>query len=303
MSLSRDWTALRFFNLILTDLNKTKNDVSYAQRFELMNKAVATTANTFYDLMSNAYMTPITLLPSTVGRTYVSGATWTAATNRLTATMNTSFGSGDVGNLIVFSVGASLVYVGTITQFISTTVVVVSGSNLPLTDQTVSGVLMPATTPTGQVLDITTLRLMRTGQPIKLELETTATIQLEACTSGEIFKFDTTDPGNANKIVWAYSGDQILLAKGSTLATYGTFTLRYPRIPNALTSDADSIDLPDGAAISISMLLTKSYIAERGQEKSPDVSAEMEYYIKSMYRTFGQEADAERVKEKVIALK
>lgn len=304
MSLSRDWNVQDFVNLALTDLGRDKNDVLYAQRFDLVNKAVSTVSNMFYDLMSQAYMTPITILPSTTGRTYVSGASWNASLQQLTATMNTPFGSGDVGNYVMFSVGAALVYFGQITAFISGTVVTIQGNNLPTTNQTVSGVLLAATTPTGTILDISTLRLMRTGQPIKLELETTATIQIEAVTSKEVYKFDPSDEGNLNKVIWAYSGDQILLAKGNSLSTFGTFTLRYPRIPNKVALDLDQLDLPDGAAIEIGLLLFKRFIQERSDEApEPNYHAEMEYYIKSLYRTFGEEVSAESIKERVLALK
>lgn len=306
MALSRDWTAKKAFDQALIELSLDQNCASYAQRLDLVNRAFSTVANMFYDLMSNAYMTPVTIVPDTIGRYSSSGTgTWTVATSTLVfAGMNTSFGSGDVGKTIAFRVG-SLVYLGQVASFVSTTSVTITGMNLPVTNVTVDYVLLVATTPTGNNVSLSTLRFMRTGQPIKLELESTATDTLEATTSQSVFKFDGAPPQNVKKIVWAYSGDELLLAKGDGLTTYGTFTLRYPRVPNKITADTDFIDIPDGAAFEVGFIYLKAMIAKREGKMAmmQNYEADLGSLIKSMYNTFGQEVQAEHIANKVKSLK
>jgi hypothetical protein len=175
--------------------------------------------------------------------------------------------------------------------------------NLPSTNQTVNLVLMAATAPTGTSVNLGTLRIMRTGQTVKMDIESTATTSLEATTSQAVFKFDPTAPQNANKIVWAYSGEEILLAKGNGLSTFGTFTLRYPRVPNYVVNDTDKIDIPDGAPFEVGFLYLKSLIARRENKEFASYEAQQVNMIKALYNTFQAQATTEEIKNKVLVLK
>ncbi len=305
-NLSRDWTAGRFHKLAMADLGIDSNDAISIQRFDLMNKSFGLVTSLFYDLMIAAYMTPVTLVPDTLGRKSSSGTgTWTAATARLVfAGMNSSFASGDVGKVITFAIGASI-YIGTIDSFVSTTTVVIAGANLPVTDGTVDMVIVVSSVPTGNVLSLAGLRIMRTGQQVKVELESTATKALEASTTQAVFNFDSSAASNLKKILWVISGEQLIFAKGNSLTSAGTFTFRYPRVPNIVTADTDPPDVVDGAAIEIALLHYKRVLAGRTGKESlvKDNSQEYTAHIASLYRTFGQEASADVLKEKIMALK
>jgi hypothetical protein len=305
-SLSRDWTAKRFYQVATTELEVETNSSIYVQRFDRMNKSIGTIANLFYDLMASAYMTPVTLVPDTLGRYSSAGTgTWTTATLTVTfAGMNTPFASGDVGKLIVFTIGAA-VYTALISTYVSASAVTVIGSNLPTIDGTINIVVVASTVPTGRSLSLLGLRIMRTGQQVKMELESTSTQSLEAVTSQSVFNFDATAQSNQNKIVWCVSGEEILIAYGNGLPSAGTFTLRYPRIPNLLVLDTDNPDLPDGAAIQIALLHFRTDLARIMEKENfvKDYAGEYAALITTLYRTFGQTASAEEIKEKVIALK
>lgn len=304
-NLSKDWTARRFYNMAGADLESDVNQTAFIQRFDLINKTIELVTTLFYDLMISAYMTPVTLVPDTIGRYSSSGTgSWTAATSLLSfAGMNTAFNSVDVGKVIGFRIGASL-YLGTISTFVSTSSITVTGLSLPSVDGTVAEVMVFSSVPGSNTVSLDGLRIMRTGQQVKMELESTATKTIEAVESQAVFAFDATSLTNKNKIVWCMSGDQIIFAKGSGLTNAGTFTLRYPRVPNILTSDTDFLDLPDGAAIEIALLHLKSVLSRRMKQpdQAKDFSAELGGVIRALYSTFGQEVQKDVMKEKVLAL-
>lgn len=301
MSLSRDFTVLRFVDQAFGRFGLDHNNEFYVRRMNLVNFTVSHVMNLIYDLVSNAYMTPITILPDTTGRYYVSGASYEASTKRLTATMNTNFGSGDVGKYVTFRVGA-LVYTAQVTAFVSTTVIEINGSNLPSSNQTVDDVMLAATTPTGNTMSIADLRIMRTGQPLKLELESTATTSIKPMSVYDLEHFNINDPRLLSSIGWAYSGEEILLAKGSSLTTYGTFTLRYPRIPNQVTANTDKLDVPDGAAMGICLLHFQNQLAVALKREFPEYAGEMKLALESLYRTYIGEVNREAVREKASAI-
>lgn len=304
MALSKSWTVQKVVNRVMdgVETSATPRGLDEIRKVDLtqqLNAAVEYVAALFFDLMSQSYMTAATVTIATTGRYYVSGATWTAATRLLTATMDTSFTSGDVGKLIVFRVGTS-VYVGVVESYGSATTVVVSGSGLPTTDQTVNYVLLAATAPSSDSADISTLRIMRLGSQVKLELESTSTARVEPL-SITALRIIQTSQQNKNKVFWALQGETILLKKGDSLSTYGTLTLRYPRVPTALSAVTDYIDLPD-SAVELAYLRLKTVVDGIAGIKA-DYTSQIEGAIRSLYRSFGGEVDVETIKAKILALK
>lgn len=304
-ALSRDWTVQRFMDHALIEFGGAvdKNSPAYVQRHEIVNQTQSTTVNIFYDLVSNSYLTEITILPDTTGRYTSAGAgTWTAATKTLTFVgMNTDFGSGDVGKTIVFRVGA-LVYIGQVTAYVSGDAVKVDGHNLPSTDQVVDYVMLSSSTPTGNNISLVGLRLMRTAVT-KMVLESTETETVNAISEDEIRTWQTNGPKNKKTIVWSLVGDQINLRKGDDLTTYGTFTLYYPRVPINVTADTDYLDIPDGALVDIALIKAQTMIARRTPGVGIlDKSAELGLLIQSLYRSAGREIGLELLKDKILAL-
>ncbi len=273
----------------------------YVDRLNLMNRHIQMVIGQFYDLVKISYMTPVTPVISSSGRYSTVGGTWVASTNTLTITMNSNFASSDVGNLIVFRVSAS-VYVATIQSRTSNTVVVLTGDNLPSSNQTVDYAIMAATTLTSDAISIASLRMARAGQQIGLELESTVTTSIRYMTSLEINMWRTSEEGNSNSIAVALSGTTLLLKKGSELSSYGTLTLRYPKVPDSLATEDDYADIPDGVIPEIVIISLRSAIARRLGKKT-DEQPQLEALIRKLYQTFNMEVDAEVLKEKAQALK
>ena len=306
MPLSRKYNAQLYFANAVRDIpdDDVMTRFQAFEKFTLINRSVDTVAGLFYSLMSNAYMTPVTILPDTLGRYSSSGTgTWVASTRTLTFVgMNTDFGSGDVGKICVFRVG-SLTYIAQVETFVSIDVITLTaGNNIPTSNQTVDYVILVSTPPTGNLVSIADLPIMRVGMPIKLELESTATDTVDPLSVAELRTWITTAPKNVNRVVWAYSGEELLLKKGSSLTTYGTFTLRYPRVPVSVASETAMIDLPDGPAIELGMIKLRMLIAARLRVQIPDQTNQIAGLIQSLYTMFGFEMKLEDQKEKISAL-
>ena len=275
----------------------------YVGRFWLINRAIQTIVGQFYDLLSQSYMAETIATPSSTGKYYSSGASYDADTDTLTATMNANFASTDIGNLIIFR-EADSVYVGTILSVPSTTSVILMGDNLPSADiATVNDVIMAATTPTSDSISLASLPMMRTGQQIKLEVESTVTdtVQYESTIGLKIWR--TTLPGNTKAIAIAFAGSTLYMKKGSLLDSYGTLTIRYPKIPDDVSTDATYIDVPDGITVQLVIAYLRTLILNRLNVRRTDDSSQIEMLIAKMYQTFGQEASAEILKSKMMAFK
>jgi hypothetical protein len=302
--LSLLWDMETFFTEARRDLDVDINSSLYVSRANIIHMGIHTTVSLFYDILANAYMTPVTILPDTTGRYSSSGTgSYAFATRLLTfATMNTSFGSGDVGKYITFRVGA-LVYSGQISRFVSTTVVEISGHNLPSSNVTVDYVLLASTTPTGNLISIADLPIMRTGNQLRLELESTATKDVLLKSSAELRSWRNDSPMNASQVVWALSGAEILLDKAADLSTYGTFTLRYPRVPMKALANTDKLDISDGAPVEIALIATKKRMGQMLGRQAEDFSNQLTGLITSLLRVSGAQVSGEIIKEKLIALR
>jgi hypothetical protein len=303
MSLSKNWTVAKFWRACGIDANFDPNHIVNLEKFDIINRAVSSVAGIFYDLMAQSYMTTITILPDTTGRYSSSGTgSYTASTRTLVFNnMNTDFGSGDVGKFILFRVG-SLVYAGQVATYVDGNTITLFGNNLPTSNVTVDYVLLASTTPTGNTISIADLKFMRTGQTMRISLESTATKNVDAVDLSELATFRSSASHNLYRIIWTIQGDEILLAKGDNITTYGTLTLRYPRIPNEVSLDSDYIDLPDGTAMDIAILKTKSIIADKKGEASKDYSAQYMGLVSSLYSTYGNQLNTELIQEKIKAL-
>lgn len=308
MALSRTWTYADFWRSAYVDDVFDPNNAVWFLRHKLMDEAIQFTATLFYDLMGVRYFTDQTIVPDTLGRFSNTGTgTYTAATKTVTFVgMNTDFGSGDTGKLMMFRVG-SLVYPCKVTTFVDIDNVIVDGNNLPTTNQTIDGVMLASTAPTGVGSYISVwvgdLRIMSVGQQVRTFLESSSTKNVDNLDVTGVVNFRSAADANKFRIVWALAGENLMLAKGSGLSTYGTLVLRYPRIPYVWTADTDYIDLPDGAPLNIALVKLKSMIQDRIGRPKADYSPQLEALIQSLYRTFGAEASAEVLQEKIKALR
>lgn len=305
MALSTLFTVKSFFRQATAEIQSyQQNSKEFAQRFELINNVMQAVQGQFADIVAEAYMTDTVPVLSTTGKYYSSGASWAASTSRLTATMDSNFSSTDVGNLIIFRYGSD-VYLGTIIQRISNTVVKLRGDNLPATDlATVNDVIMSATGVDGSsAIDISSVKMLRYTNQVKLRLESSATKYVMPVDPVQFQKFQTGAGNNLDKIVWMLQGNKLFVKMGTDLASAGTLTLWYPRLPDVVTVDSDYIDLLDGAMMQIAIIVLKMSIQKRLSDPfNPADVQEMNEKISMLYNSAGNTIKKEEIKSKVEAL-
>lgn len=302
MALSRRWTVASMMKHVMAQA-AVDDTIAYAQRFELLNLAQQRVIDQFYALMSHSYMTPVVVVNDTTAK-YATAATsaYTVATTLLAVTdQSAAFDANDIGKLVMFRKTGD-VYLGVVDAVPSSTTLTISGFNLPSGNlATIDEVLICPTPPTGTYISLTGLSIMRVGGQIKMELESTATTAVEPLSLEAYRNFRTTAAQNRNKIVWVLSGDQLLLKKGTSLSSYGTLTLRYPRVPINLTADSDYIDLPDGAATALMVELLKRELLRRFKQLEPNLE-DLALLVKNMYNTFATLVQTEEIEQKTQAL-
>jgi hypothetical protein len=302
MALSRLWTAGAFFKHIAAEL-QVENVIAYAQRLEILNQVQAMVADQLYNALWSSYMTMVVIVPDTAGR-YSTAATgsFTVASSTLSVPTIT-FAGTDVGKLVMFRVSGN-VYVAYITAVLSTTDVTLNGSLLPVVDvvASIDEVLVAGSVPTMNSISLATLKIMRTGEQMRLQLYSSQTNNVIPVSAEDVRVFIPSAPQNLGKIVWSFVGEDIIFAYGNGLTTPGTLSVRYPRIPIPIQSDADYLDLPDGIATQIATLVTKKIISERYGNTPQNFAQEMGTLIGEMYKNTGAMATQEEVKSKVQAL-
>jgi hypothetical protein len=304
MSLSRDYTAVALWREAVRDLSDVV-DVPHWEKYNLINRAVQTIAGQFYDLMAESYMTDTAINYATGGK-YDAGTsgTYTSATHLITLNSpSASITSADIEKLVVFRISTTI-YVGKVLSIVSTSSFVFDGDLFPSADGTiVNGSLsICSTTVLNDTVSLSSLRIKRTGQNIRIDLASTATNTVKAATQRDLDTF-RTGGSNAKTIVWCLSGDNINLKKGDGLSSYGTMTIHYPRVPYQVTADTDYIDLPDGTPIEIAIIYLRGLIRRRLSMPVEDNTAIIQRLISNLYQTFGQEVAVEEVKDKAMALK
>lgn len=268
-ALSRIYTCKDFFDHATRDIkNFPENDAVYNERFILIDRASQVTQALFADVISEAYLEETTAVLSTTGKYGNTTASYNVSTKYLTVTLTgANWSSTDIGNAVMFHDGSS-VYFGTIADRISNTVIKLSGDNLPAANiATVTYVLMAATTPTGDVINLASLRMLRYGSKLRLTVLSSATTVVDPVTVSTYNKFRASAGQNTNRIIWQTIGDYLYLKKGWNLASYGTLTIQYSRLPLARTLDTDYVDLLDGAMAEIGIIVLKNMLAQRSEVK------------------------------------
>ena len=307
MALS-DITVTEAWDRVRSDLKLTQNNPAYPFRFSDLNESIRMIVGLFYDLMASFYEQTTTLVPSTVGAYYVSGASWDVDLNRLTATMNRDFAASDVGCEVMFLDGSS-VYLATVSAFVSVTVVELTGDNLPAADiAALEYVLLAKTAPTSDIASLSSIDMMRQGQQVRLKLfssliTSTSAVRTKPATIEEIKIFRASANQNKNLILFALSGNNLYLAKGSSLTSYGTLTLYYPGMPLDVTADASNLDIPKGTPYELAIMQWEKTLRRRNGMPEPDLTKEIQTHIQNLYRTYGAEISATDEKERINKLK
>lgn len=306
-ALSRLYTVSSFFNHATRDIREwSQNNAVYNERFLLVDRASQITQTVLADIVAEAYREPVTAVLSITGKYGQTDATYNASTRVLTVTLagGAAWAVADVGKLVMFH-SLTSVYTATIEARLSNTQIRVYGDNLPAANiDTVDYVLMSSTPPTGDVINISSLRMLRYGQLLRLEIASTASTTVDAVTSGAFTKFRQYAQQNLNRIVWCIVGDYLYLKKGTALSSYGTLTLTYPRITLLRTADTDYVDLLDGPMCQIGIIVLKHLIAQRigvALDKAGDKET-LAALITALYKAQGGEISKTNQQQKIDSL-
>lgn len=303
-ALSRIYTVQDFFDHATRDLaGLSENDAVYNERFLLVDRASQFTQALFADIISEAYLEESTAVLDTTGKYGNTAASYVASTKRLTVTLagGANWASTDEGNLVAFHDGTD-VYVAQISERISNTVVVLSGDNLPAADiASVDYVIMAATAPTGNVINLSSLRMLRYGSKLRLSVYSSATTVVDPESESAYEKFRSSAERNLRRIIWITVGDYLYMKKGDDLSSYGTLRIKYPRLTLARTSDGDYVDLLDGAMAEIGIIVLKNLIAKRANisyDPAKDKD-DLNRLITSLYNSQGGEIQKELKQQKI----
>jgi hypothetical protein len=278
------------------------DEVAWTQRFEIINMIQYKVASEFYGLMYGAYHTMVILQQDTAGRVGT-GGTYTVATTTLNVTgLSSNFLSSDVGKLITFTDG-TLTYCGFISAFLSSTSVQVQGNDLPVSNiAALTSVIVVSTVVSSDAVSISGIDMMRTGEQVNIDMQSTLTSSIEAVGLEALRFFRNMSAQNRNRIVYSLMGDRILLSNGINLTGYGTLTIAYPRSPIPVQQDADYIDLLDGGIINLAMLLLKKHLSERFYHEKRDYMAEAQVILADIYKNHDAVLKAQIVQEKALVL-
>jgi len=306
-ALSRIYTVKEFFNNATRDIrNFPENDAVYNERFVLVDRASQVAQALFSDVVSEAYLESTTAVLSSTGKYGNTTASYASATKYLTVTLSEfgAWSSVDEGHIVIFHDGTA-VYMGQIVERISNTVVKLGGDNLPSSNiASVDYVIMAATSPTGDVLNLSSLRILRYGSKLRLDISSTVTTVIDPVTPMAYNKFRNTAQQNLNRIIWMTTGDYLYLKKGYSLSNYGTLTIQYPRLPLQRTLDADYVDLLDGAMCEIGIIVLKNILSQRVEvpyDKAKD-KQDLDKLIGSLYNAQGGEITKELKQQKIDSI-
>jgi len=151
-------------------------------------------------------------------------------------------------------------------------------------------------------ISLSSLQIAR-SLAVNMSLESSATNYVDPVSISEVRTFRTGALQNLNRIVWAYAGDSLLVAKGTSIASdYGTtITLRYPRVPAEVALDATALDLPDGAPVSLATEVLKKLLSQR-IKRPIDNSTDISRLVAEMHQSYGIGISNEEIEKKTQSL-
>jgi len=154
----------------------------------------------------------------------------------------------------------------------------------------------------GDAIDMSSIRMMRTGAQLHLILESSETDSLVPMSLDELRTWQPSAEGNKKRIAWAYSGQYIFMNKGTGLTTYGSLVLRYPELPAKIVSGATAIQLPEGVMTETLILQLHKTFTKRYARQDVDTSKEMAQLLNQFYTNYNIQKSEEEIVADVAAL-
>jgi len=274
------------------------------EKYDLINRAIDAIVPNFADLVATDYMIEETINPNNETGVSLSGTGSLNLTNKtITGTWSGNF-NAIINKPLIYRGYQNKIYFGIVEKVENNSVVYFVSNKYPTVGGTVYSCLIGKTFPNYPVINLQELSYlpMRVGNIIKMEITSTVTSVVDAVSIYDFHRFDKSALENKSKIVWAYQGEKILLKKGETLTSYGTLTIRYPKLPTKVSADSDYIDVPDGPLVDLVIYKLRNLLAQRAGVAVPDESAKIQILIKTLYAAFNKETTLEEIKNKAVAV-
>jgi hypothetical protein len=305
MGRSNSYTAELFWNAATREIAEySQNSLLYNERFNLINSASEIAQSLVADVVSEAYMNDFLVgIPGT-DKQLVSAGSYAVATRKITATMNVAFSTDDVSATITFVDGATNYY-GIVQSFVDANNVILRDGygNLPVANiASLTNVLLQPTTLNYSALGLTSFRMLRYGSQIKMQVMSTLASAVIPFSPESFERWVTTAPQNRNSIAWSFVGTTLYLKKGSSLASFGTVTLRFPTLPDLILSDSETVDLLDGGMVHSGIMILKNLIQKRLKVRPTLNVDELTQQVQSVYRSMGGEVKKEQISQKIESL-
>lgn len=263
-------------------------------KYAIVNSCLQATQFIFSEVVADAYVESLTPLFDDQGKCSSIGS-YDAKTKQLSATLENGaqWSSTDIGGLVVFHAD-SRSYLATVSARIDGNTVVLAGDNLPQGNLSgINHVIFSGTTLSGVVVNLSTVRMLRVNGMPSLTITSSETKDVFGETVMSFNKFRNIGQQNLSKIVWIIVGDYLYFKRGWSLKTYGTITIRYPRLVSEVTCGEDRIDILDGEMVEIAKAILRKIVQERtgATAYSPAENERLRKHVIGLYRSRGAEID------------
>jgi hypothetical protein len=301
MGLSKRYTSARAWREIVNGFTDVPNDLDF-MALDILERSLYTVVGSFFDLYQPFYMQSALAGTSNVQRHLVSGGSYIAATQQITATMDSNFVASDVENTILFrATGVS--YIGKVKTFVDGSHVIFGSDNLPGGDiGSLDAVEMVSTAVTSDTISLSNLNIASFGAQAKISIDSSVCDHVDILPMEEFKNWDVNAQGNKASIVCALEGYNGNLKRGFALANYGTLVFHFPKPPDQ-PDNVNTLDLPDGPGMDLLILKGMSLAAPRFKREVPaTLKQDAAIVIQNLLRSFGTQYKLEAVKDKVEAI-
>lgn len=156
------------------------------------------------------------------------------------------------------------------------------------------------------MIDIEDLPMMKVGQSLKIELQSSVTGLARPVSFQQMQTFNPNSVMEQNRIIYHYAGNKLYLRSGVNLTgtdRFGDLTIWFPSIPDDVAADDDPIDVPDGPAMEVAIIRMKILLADRlGSPKLEMYKEDLPVLIQELFQNYGITATKEKVAQKTKAL-
>jgi hypothetical protein len=306
--LSLAYTADTFWREAVRDLpDEAIGDILPFEKYNLINRTQQIVQGMFADLVAEAYMdSTVVADPSDGDSGTAEAASWDASASTLSNFSGLAFVSADIGKGVVFVDSATgYVYNATILEVTDGLTIVLGGYSLPTSNinDTINVVIVTGLSISANSMTIATLPMLRYGSQVKMWISSTTAENMLPMDLPALQKWRESATQNKHTVAWSLVGSAIYFRLGSSLSSYGTLTIHYPRTAIPVSASQTTIDLLDGPMAQIGIKKLRNLLAARTSlkvevDKERD---EIKELVVALYNSFGITAKKEVIAQKTEA--